>query len=66
MIWKRMRPGVPFRYLSDEPFAHDVAKRVPDVEKARRLLGFEASTPLESILDEVIPWVEQQIGLGNL
>ncbi len=66
MIWKRMRPGVPFRWQSDEPFAHDVAKRVPDVEKARRLLGFQAETPLESILDEVIPWVEQQIELGNL
>ncbi len=65
-IWKRINPGKPFRYVSDEPFRYDVQRRVPAVEKAKRLLGFEATTPLGTILDEVVPWVVEQIRLGNI
>jgi UDP-glucose 4-epimerase len=65
-IWKKIRPGVPFRYISDPPYAHDVQKRVPRVEKAERLLGFRAATPLDAILDIVIPWVRRQIDDGNI
>ncbi len=36
----------PFRYVSDPPFEHDVQLRVPDVRKAREVLGFEATTDL--------------------
>src|SRR6185503_18279802 len=56
MIWKKLKPKVPFRVVSDEPFAHDVQLRVPDVSKSKKLLGFEATTSLEKILDEVVPW----------
>jgi UDP-glucose 4-epimerase len=66
MIWKRVRPGEPFRYVCDEPFPHDVQKRVPDVSKAKRVLGFEATTSLEEILDEVVPWVREQVELGTI
>jgi nucleoside-diphosphate-sugar epimerase len=66
LIWKRLRPGEPFRYVSDDPFEHDVQRRVPDVAKAKRVLGYEASTGLEEILDEVIPWVSEQVELGNI
>lgn len=65
-IWKKMKPGQPFRYVSDKPFEHDVQKRVPDVSKARTQLGFEAATTLEAMLDEVIPWVREQADLGNI
>ena len=65
-IWKRINPGKPFRYVSDEPFRYDVQRRVPAVEKAKRVLGFEATTPLAKILDEVVPWVVEQIRLGNI
>jgi nucleoside-diphosphate-sugar epimerase len=65
-IWRRLAPGKPFRYVSDDAFRYDVQRRVPDVRKARRLLGFEATTPLERILDEVVPWVVKQIELGNI
>ena len=65
-IWKRLNPGRPFRYLSDEPFKYDVQLRVPAVEKAKKVLGFEAATPLERILDEVVPWVVEQVKLGNI
>jgi nucleoside-diphosphate-sugar epimerase len=65
-IWKKLRPGVPFRHVSDPPYRYDVQRRVPDVSKADRLLGFRATTPLGEILDIVIPWVRQQVEYGNI
>jgi nucleoside-diphosphate-sugar epimerase len=38
-----------------------VARRVPSTDKAKRVLGFEASTTLDEMLDEVIPWIESAI-----
>jgi nucleoside-diphosphate-sugar epimerase len=65
-IWEKLRPGEPFRHVSDPPFRYDVQRRVPDVRKAERLLGFRATTPLDEILDAVIPWVRQQVEYGNI
>lgn len=65
-IWRRLKPGVPFRYESEEPFKYDVQRRVPSTEKAKHVLGFEATTSLEQILDEVIPWIEEQVRLGTI
>ncbi len=56
-IWLRTNPGKPFRYVSDEPFEHDVHRRIPEVSKARDVLGFEATTTLDQMLDVVVPWV---------
>ena len=37
LIWRKIKgPDVPFRYVSDTPFDHDVQRRVPSVEKAQR------------------------------
>jgi nucleoside-diphosphate-sugar epimerase len=65
LIWGKIRDE-PFRWVSDKPFTYDVQKRVPAVEKARRLLGFEATTSLSEALDEIIPWIRQQIELGGI
>jgi len=62
MIWQKAHKGSkPFRYVSDPPFEYDVQMRSPDVSKAERMLGFRADTSLSRILDEVIPWVGDQI-----
>ena len=46
-IWRKLNgEDRPFRYVSDPPFQHDVQHRVPDVRKAREVLGFEAATYL--------------------
>jgi UDP-glucose 4-epimerase len=66
LIWSKMKPGVPFRHISDPPFEHDVQKRIPSVEKAQRVLGFEATTGLSEMLDIVIPWVIQAIEDGRI
>ncbi len=65
MVWEKINRGKPFHYVSDKPFAYDVQKRIPSVEKAKRLLGFEATTPLSAILDEVIPWLKEEIAAGR-
>jgi nucleoside-diphosphate-sugar epimerase len=65
-IWERVHSGKPFRVTSDPAFEHDVQLRVPDVSKAKRLLGYESTTPLETILDEVIPWIREQVAAGRI
>ena len=66
LIWKKLKPGEEFRYESDKPFEYDVQKRVPDCTKARTMLGYQAKSELGDILDVVIPWVTQQVELGNI
>jgi nucleoside-diphosphate-sugar epimerase len=67
LIWTKIKgPEVPFRYVSDPGFEHDAQKRVPDVTKAREVLGFEATTSLSDMLDEVIPWIAKAIDDGSI
>ncbi|OSC39394.1 NAD-dependent epimerase/dehydratase family protein [Mycobacterium decipiens] len=66
VIWRKMRPDTPFRYESDPPFEHDVQLRSPDVHKAYEVLGFSATTTLDTMLDEVIPWVVNAVEAGTI
>lgn len=66
LIWQKINGDKPISFVSDTPYEYDVQKRVPSVEKAKRLLGFEADTDLSTTLDEVIPWITNQIDLGNI
>jgi UDP-glucose 4-epimerase len=61
LIWGKIYPQKPFKYISDTPFTYDVQKRIPDTSKAKKILGFEAKTSLDTILDEVIPWIREQV-----
>jgi UDP-glucose 4-epimerase len=64
-IWTRLRPAdQPFRYVSDDPYEHDVQKRVPSVDKAREVLGFECTTTLDEMLDIVVPWIVDAVNDG--
>jgi nucleoside-diphosphate-sugar epimerase len=66
-IWRKVhRPDREFRHVSDPPFEHDVQMRVPDVRKATELLGFEATTTLDEMLDELIPWIRGEVEAGRL
>jgi UDP-glucose 4-epimerase len=65
-IWRKLNGERPFRHVSDPPFEHDVQLRVPDVQKARAVLGFEATTSLDDMLDEVIPWIRTEAGAGGI
>ena len=65
-VWRRLKGDAPLSLVHDEPFEHDVQRRSPSVDKARQVLGFEATTSLEQMLDEVIPWIEQAVADGLL
>jgi len=67
MIWRKVKgDGVPLRLAHDDPFEYDVQKRVPSTDKSKRILGFEATTSLDEMLDEVIPWIDQAIKAGTI
>ena len=67
LIWTKIKgPGVPLRVTRDDPFTYDVQRRVPSTEKAKLILGFEATTPLSAMLDEVIPWIRTAIEAGTI
>jgi nucleoside-diphosphate-sugar epimerase len=66
-IWRKVKgPGVPLRVVNDDPYQYDVQRRVPSTDKAKRMLGFEATTSLDEMLDEVIPWIDQAIKAGTI
>jgi UDP-glucose 4-epimerase len=65
-IWRKVHGDRPLRTVNDPPFPHDVQLRVPDTRKARQILGFEATTTLDEMLDEVIPWVRSELETGAL
>jgi len=66
-IWRKIKgPDEPLRLVSDDPFEYDVQRRVPSTEKAKRILGFEADTSLDVMLDEVIPWITAAVHNGTI
>ena len=66
VIWRKIKGDAPLTLVSDEAYEYDVQKRVPDVQKAKDVLGFECTTSLDVMLDEVIPWVTQAVADGRL
>jgi UDP-glucose 4-epimerase len=65
-IWKKINPGVSLNVVSDQGFKHDVARRIPSVEKASKILGFKAKTTLDEMLELVIPWIDRAIKNGTI
>src|ERR1700730_374245 len=67
VIWRKVHGAArPLHLKSDPPYEHDVQMRVPDVRKAREVLGFEATTSLDEMLDEVIPWIQEEIKAARI
>ena len=60
-IWHLVYPERTLMIVNDPGFEHDVNKRIPSTEKAKRILGFEATTKLDEMLAEVIPWIAEAI-----
>ena len=66
VIWRKIKGDAPLTLVCDPAYEYDVQKRVPSVEKAKQVLGYEATTSLSEMLDEVIPWVTQAVADGIL
>jgi nucleoside-diphosphate-sugar epimerase len=62
MIWEacgNRATELEFEHLPS--FEVDVQRRWPSVEKARRLLGWEARVPLEDGLADTVAWLREQL-----
>jgi nucleoside-diphosphate-sugar epimerase len=67
VIWQKIKgPDVPLRLVHDPSFEYDVQRRVPSTAKAKKLVGFEATTTLGTMLDEVIPWIADAVASGTI
>jgi len=68
VIWRKAKgtSNGALRLAHDPPYPYDVPRRVPDVRKAQRLLGFTATTTLAEMLDEVIPWIARELSVGRI
>ncbi|MCW2647365.1 MAG: UDP-glucose 4-epimerase [Pseudonocardiales bacterium] len=66
VIWKKINGDAPLNLVCDPAYEYDVQKRVPAVDKAKEVLGFEALTSLDQMLDEVIPWVTDAVKDGRI
>ena len=58
LIWEHIHGDIPLYCKYLPPLAYDVQKRIPDVTKAKEVLGWEARYTLEDKIDEVIEWVK--------
>ena len=66
VIWRKINGDRPLEIVSDPAYEHDVGRRIPSTDKARDVLGFEAGTSLDEMLDEVIPWIRQAQADGRI
>lgn len=66
VVWREIHKDKPFRFVVDPPFEYDVQKRIPDVSKAQRELGFTAEVSLEQAVQEVVAWCRTEIAAGRL
>jgi nucleoside-diphosphate-sugar epimerase len=65
-IFDLCEPGREFEWVSGPAFTHDIRRRIPDTEKARQMLGFEAEVSLDEGLREVIPWLRGVLTPGEV
>jgi len=61
LIWERCGRDEEIAFETTEAFDHDVEKRVPSSEKARRVLDWEPEVSLEESLEEYIAWYREEV-----
>jgi UDP-glucose 4-epimerase len=62
--WPLRLELVPYNLIANRKY-EDVRRRIPDIEKARRILGFEAKVSLEDGLRKTIAWQRPFVDKGK-
>jgi UDP-glucose 4-epimerase len=57
-VWNKLVPNKNFNFISEPSYLYDVQKRIPDVTKAEKILGFKAEIKLDESIDEVISYMK--------
>lgn len=65
-LWKLCDMKKPFKVKFVPSFKHDVQKRIPSVEKAKKLLGWRAKIKIDEGLREVVDWLKEQHEKGRI
>jgi UDP-glucose 4-epimerase len=60
MLWKICGRKEPFKLKHLPPFKHDVQRRVPSIEKAKKILKWEPKISLEETLKEYVVWYKNR------
>jgi len=61
VIWKILKPDTKFNYTCETGYKYDVQKRVPNTDKAKEVLGFEAEVGLEESVIEVVNYMVKKV-----
>jgi len=61
LLWKLCNKKEKFKARHVPGFIHDIKRRIPDVAKMKKVLGWEAKIKLEDGLMEVINWLKKEI-----
>lgn len=61
LLWQLCGRSEPFKVKFVKGFTYDIQKRLPDVTKAKKLLGWQAEVKLENGLVEIINWLKDKI-----
>lgn len=60
LIWKLSGQKKKFKIKLVKSFKYDIQKRIPDVSKAEKYLGWKTKIPFEDGLRETIQWLQRQ------
>ena len=67
VIWRKIKGDAPFTLRqTTRPSSTTCRSGCPTSTRPSEVLGFEATTSLDEMLDEVIPWVTQAVEDGRL
>ena len=61
IIWELCETKKEFKVTHLPAFKHDVRKRIPDVSKAKEILGWEPKISFEKGLKEVVDWLRTEL-----
>ncbi|MEX2028054.1 MAG: NAD-dependent epimerase/dehydratase family protein [Candidatus Curtissbacteria bacterium] len=64
-IWEMMGIEKPFKAKFVKGFQYDIRRRVPNVQKVKRLISWEPSVEFDDGLKEVIGWLKEKQAQGK-
>lgn len=65
-IWKVMEVKKPFKVKFVKGFKFDIKRRVPDVSKVEKMIGWKQEVKFEDGLKEVVLWLKEQEAKGKM
>lgn len=65
-IWQLMGVKKPFKVKFIQGFAYDIKRRVPNVQKVKKMINWRSTVNFEEGLKEVIVWLKEQKIRGKL